>query len=388
MLNFVSQRIGNVFGLADASGDSWRNMRKTMNPPFSLPKIKKYMDYYNKACKEMTEFVEEKAKTGEIVECKDFIERATINILGLVGFGIDANAFKDVNSELKTQANALNKTWRWIMVMMMPTIAGLFKINVYDPKAEAWFVSLISRNIKERRKNDATGKDILGTIIQLHEENPLEVTQEVVNKTIMQFIFDGTTSTSDVTLGVLALIVANPEVQEKLRGEIDDVFDGKDDKDPDLTDTDVIGMHYLDCVILEANRLLSVPFTTRKVTKAWKIPNTDIILPARTGIVIPISSYHKDPEFWDNPNEFNPDRFNRENKGKIKSGTYLPFGQGARQCLGNIYVKFKMKMMLIYLLRFFTIENCKNLPKQFELDPRSMASPKGGLSVKFHTRDL
>ena len=359
-----------------------------MNPPFSLPKVKKYMEYYNKSCREMTEFVGEKADTGEVVSCKDFIERAAINILGLVGFGININAFKDMKSELKNQADALIKIWRWIVVIAMPSIAALFKINVYDPKAEKWFVSLVSRTIKERKENDIVGKDILGAIIQMHEMNPHEATQEVINKTIMQFIFDGYHTTSDVTLGVLALIVTHPEVQEKLQREIDEVFNAKDDGDTEVTDMDVIGMHYLDNVISEANRILAVGVTSRRVTKAWKIPDTDIVLPVGTGVLIPMSSYQMDPEFWDSPKEFNPERFTNENKGKIRTGTYQPFGQGARQCLGNIYAKFKMKLMLIYLLRFFTIENYENLPKQFELDATRLATPKGGLNVKFHKRAL
>ena len=380
--------MGNLFGIADAPLETWKKLRKAANPPFSLPKIKKYMEKFTKACKEMVEYVEGEAQEGKVVQCKEFISRVAINTLGAVGFGMDVNTFKDKESELKKQAEALSEMWRWMMVIMMPSIAALFRVNVYNPKAEAWFVSTMKRYIKEKKSNDTIGKDILSTIIKIHEENPQELDERGLQKTIMQYIFDGFNSISDNMHGVLALIATHPEIQSKLQEEIDAVFDAKEDGDVDITDTDVIGMNYLDSLILEANRLLCVGVTGRNVTIPWKIPDTDITLPVGTAVIIPISALHRDDEFWENPTEFRPERFNAANKDKIKTGTYIPFGAGPRQCMGSIYAKFETKMVLIYLLRFFNIDNCENLPKQFEFDPMSMSSPKGGLKVKFHKRNI
>ena len=183
-------------------------------------------------------------------------------------------------------------------------------------------------------------------------------------------------------------MVVNPDVHSKLRAEIDDVFDTKDPEDIELNAEDVTGMTYLDSVILEANRVASFGATTRVCTRPWKIPDTNKIIPIGTKVHIPIFAPHSDPEYWEHPEEFLPERFEGENRGKIRTGTFQPFGQGPRQCLGNVFAKFETKIMLIFLLRFFIIKNAENMPKKINFDPSFFFSPKGGLRVKFIKRQL
>ena len=381
--------MGNVFGIADAQGDKWRRLRKAVNGPFSIPKMKKYIDCFVKVNKEMAEFVKEEAVKDEKVEAKDFIQKSVMNTLSTVGFSVDANAFKDTDSEMVNMGNALSEMWRWMVITMLPSIATLFRVNCYNQKAEKWFTSLMRKIIGSRKGQETENKDILSTLVKIHEDDLNELDQECMEKTMVQFIFDGYNTTSDACTGVLAHIATHPEVVEKLREEIDAVFDAKEDGDIDVTDTDVIGMNYLDCVVSEQQRLNNGNFATaRRVTKPWTIPGADLTLPVGVGIYLPIGSFHRDPDYWDNPLEFNPERFNAENKSKIKTGTYAPFGLGPRKCLGSNYAILTIKFILIYLIRFFDVENCEKIPKKFELDPYALGLPKGGLRVKFHNREF
>ena len=382
------QTMGNVFGIADAQGDKWRKLRKLVNGPFSLPKMKKYMSFFTRSNKEMVEFVEEQSLKGEKVDVRDLIRRSCMNTLGSVGFGLDANTFKDKDSELLKNGAALMEMWRWIVVIMMPSIATLFRVNVYNQKAEKWITSLMRRIIKNKRGQEEKENDVLSILMKISEDNPKDMDEESVEKTILQYIFDGFGTTSDGCTGIIASIVTHPEVMAKLHEEVDAVFDAKGDGDIDLTDTDINGMNYLECIISESMRVCAISVTSRRVTKPWTIPGTDLTLPVGIGVYIPISSFHNDPEYWDKPMEFDPERFNAENKSKIKTGTYAPFGLGPRQCLGNNYAKFTIKMILVYLFRFFDLENCENMPKNFERDPHTLFTPKGGLRVKFHKREF
>ena len=195
-------------------------------------------------------------------------------------------------------------------------------------------------------------------------------------------------TTVEAATGIIAFLISHPEVLSKLQGEIDDVFDAKEEGDIDLSDTDINEMNYLDCIISEAMRMAAISVTSRRVTKPWTIPGTDITIPVGVGVYIPLMSFHRDPEYWENPEEFNPERFNSENKSKIRTGTYAPFGLGPRQCLGNNYAKFTIKIILIYLVRFFDLENVENLPKDFKIDPNTLFTPVGGCRVKLHKRNL
>ena len=74
----------------------------------------------------------------------------------------------------------------------------------------------------------------------------------------------------------------------------------------------------------------AAPTISRVCTKKYKFPNGLIVLPGDS-IVIPISAIHRDPTHYIDPLHFNPDRFD----DIPHMGTYLPFGDGPRMCIGN-----------------------------------------------------
>lgn len=71
----------------------------------------------------------------------------------------------------------------------------------------------------------------------------------------------------------------------------------------------------------------------RYCTKEYKIPETDIIIEKGTVLNIPVIGLHKDPQYFPDPEKFNPDRF--QNMEEIPKGVFFPFGSGPRICIGN-----------------------------------------------------
>lgn len=84
------------------------------------------------------------------------------------------------------------------------------------------------------------------------------------------------------------------------------------------------------------------PLTWRKFVNSLpllitdhRIPGTSVTIKAKDMVAIPVWSLHYDEKYWTDPKEFRPDRFLPENKDQIRSGTYLPFGLGPRNCIGE-----------------------------------------------------
>lgn len=73
----------------------------------------------------------------------------------------------------------------------------------------------------------------------------------------------------------------------------------------------------------------------RICTKDYKIPETNCILKKGTSVMIPYHSLHHDPEYFPDPEKFDPERFNDKNKNNIPQFAYIPFGEGPRICIGN-----------------------------------------------------
>lgn len=78
-----------------------------------------------------------------------------------------------------------------------------------------------------------------------------------------------------------------------------------------------------------------VSYITRKCVKDYQIPNTTSLVEKGIEIIIPIFGIHHDPDYYPNPELFDPERFSPDNKKQIMSCTYLPFGEGPRTCIGK-----------------------------------------------------
>jgi cytochrome P450 family 6 len=75
---------------------------------------------------------------------------------------------------------------------------------------------------------------------------------------------------------------------------------------------------------------------SRECNKRYTIPDTDVQIEVGDQVTIPVYGLHHNAEFYPNPEVFDPDRFTEEAKKTRPQFTYLPFGEGPRQCIGNL----------------------------------------------------
>lgn len=79
-----------------------------------------------------------------------------------------------------------------------------------------------------------------------------------------------------------------------------------------------------------------IPLLNRECTKDYRIPGTDKIIEKGTMVVVSALGMHRDPDLFENPDIFDPERFSSEKKDHIPDSSYMPFGLGPRNCIGNI----------------------------------------------------
>lgn len=82
-------------------------------------------------------------------------------------------------------------------------------------------------------------------------------------------------------------------------------------------------------------RYPAVPILPRKCTKDYPVPGTNLVIKKKTSVHIPVLGIQMDPDYYPDPEVFDPDRFTPENKAKRPEFTFLPFGEGPRMCIGE-----------------------------------------------------
>lgn len=147
--------------------------------------------------------------------------------------------------------------------------------------------------------------------------------------------------------GTLIMLAINQKHQELVVDELRWIFDSTD---RDVTQADLAKMKYLERSIKESLRLLSpVPIIGRKTTA--DIPLRKGVVPNGTMVIINIMRLHRNPKIWENPLEFEPDRFLPENIAKRPPFSFIPFSAGPRNCIGMKYAMVLTKITLAHLLR-------------------------------------
>lgn len=205
-------------------------------------------------------------------------------------------------------------------------------------------IHLLLEARKGRLKHDKSEKNSLDTGFATVEESAIsknqnfaiEITDEVITAQALVFFIAGFTTSSSLMSFLAYELVVSPEIQKTLQDEIDLVT-----QNGTISYEDVLQMKYLDQVVSEALRKYPPGYVLNRIcVKDYvikpKFENEKIaVIEKGCLIAIPVIALHYCPEFFPNPEKFDPARFSDENKGKILTGSYMPFGMGPRNCIGK-----------------------------------------------------
>lgn len=172
---------------------------------------------------------------------------------------------------------------------------------------------------------------------------------------------------------ILYLLAQHPEVAKKIRDEAEQVAGERP-----LRSEDVHQLKYTRWVVDEGLRLYP---------PAWVIgrkPLEDIeldgfLIPKGANILMVTYVIHRDPEYWDEPDQFIPERFSPENESGREKYCYFPFGGGPRLCIGYQFALYEMQILLATLARKYSFALAPGF--QPVMDPLITLRPKGGMKM-------
>ncbi|CAJ0754402.1 20664_t:CDS:2 [Entrophospora sp. SA101] len=223
--------------------------------------------------------------------------------------------------------------------------------------------------VKERRKeiekeplNEQLRPDLLTTLLTLNTERdrnntfgelpPMDEQQIVAN--IFESVAGGIDTTANMISIGLNLILAHKEVKEKMLEEINQVF--ADNSKRPMTHEDYEKMEYSQAVVKEFLRYHTIAPALIRQTTSENAEISGYNWPAGTCAFIDVNGLQKNPDCWEDADQFKPERFLECEVDKIGKYTYTPFGGGVRICPGRLMARITIASVLINLLRNYDIE--------------------------------
>lgn len=119
----------------------------------------------------------------------------------------------------------------------------------------------------------------------------------------------------------------------------------------------------------------------RVVTKDYECPEARMVFREGMAILIPAHGIHHDPEIYEQPEQFMPERFSAEAVKKRPSCSFLPFGDGPRNCIAMRFGMLQTRIGLVVLLKRFRFATCDRtppMPMQF-CPKKTILSPVDGV---------
>ncbi|RZC91158.1 hypothetical protein C5167_027218 [Papaver somniferum] len=204
-----------------------------------------------------------------------------------------------------------------------------------------------------RTKNDDNAnideEDLVDVLLRVQESGELSLTTENIKALVWEIIGAGTDTLAVAVLWAMSELLRNRRAMEKVQTEVRRVFDGK----KQIEKTDVKKLEYLNLVIKETLRLHPpAPLTLRESRESCEIDGYEI--PAKTKVIINLWAIGMDPDYWSDPDTFQPERFASNSVDyKGNSFEYIPFGAGRRMCPGISFAMANVELTLVHLLYHF-----------------------------------
>ncbi|XP_065349717.1 probable cytochrome P450 6a14 isoform X1 [Cloeon dipterum] len=377
--------------LVNMSGQQWKEMRTTLSPTFTSGRIKAMFPLVYECADNFEKYL--RCHQNQDLDIKDLLARFTTDVIGSCVFGLSVNSLENPNDTFRVMGKKMFDVdfiqgFKITCIFFLPSVARLFRFSIFSQELNNFFRNLVKDIIEKRLQSGNTRKDFMQLLIQLKKGQLSSIDGEsqemngsastvqftdddIVAQAVVFFVGGFETSATSLSFAMME-IARNPEVQQKARDNIEEVLKRHGGE---LTYQAIQEMTYLDNILQEALRMYP-PFAnlTRVCTKNYNIPRTKVFLEKGTLLVIPNRAIQNDPEHFEDPQKFNPDRFNDDCVDKNNKSMFLAFGDGPRQCIGMRFAKLQSKLGLFAILRHFEVlESPKSVyppvidPKQFVL---------------------
>ncbi len=353
-------------GLLTREGESWKNRRRLALPFYQQSAVQHYAPI-------VTDFAKRLVQSWQIHRPKTINLLAEMNYLNLriISTLMCSGVFSEpILKKLEKHSQFCN----WYCAHA-PFQFGLK--HLIDRFHFRWSLFQIDRFfldlIQKYKNQDLQQENLLHSLLNTQDEitgKPLN-NRQVLDE-LRTHLFTGHETTACTLSWMWHLLAKHPQYQEQLKAELDSVLQGRTP-----TWNDIPHLKMTQAIISETSRLYPA---------IWTVPRTnleadtilDVAIPKGSTLLLHIYSLHRNPDYWENPSEFRPERF-LEGSNLRHPFAYLPFGAGPHRCIGSHFAPMEMILLTAVIAQHFYFVHATKKPKVI---PEPCISLRPGQALK------
>jgi len=362
-------------GIFLAEGDEWLSQRRTAARSFQGCQLRRMTAAMQDAVGDLQQRWAPLAARGAVIDLIPEMMRLTLDILMRTLFSLRldneyAGIFRALTVVLR---DAERRIWapvsppRWLPIRRNRELRAALRV------LDSFVFDLIEKRKAERARADGVPRESEGDLLDLLLDNRGDRTDRQVCDQFQSMILAGHETTANGLSWCFTLLSQHPESLRRLRTELDTVLDGRPAGFADLPQ-----LAYTRMVFDETLRLYPPLWTFSRVAVADD-SFCGLRVPAGSNVMLNMFAVHRRPELWDNPEGFDPARFDPQRRNGQRFA-YFPFSDGPRSCLGERFAILESMIALSGILGRFDLQL---LPGQrVEPEPMITLRPRGPLLMR------
>jgi cytochrome P450 len=343
-------------GLFTSEGEYWLKQRRLAQPAFHKERITNYFETMTAFAYQLIAKWQEECKEGNSVYLHKEMTVLTLKIISKTLLGIELSEEGRVVEEnlpfaLKFMIRRVTSTVNFPMSFPL-------KKHIHFKRAVQSLYSSIDGIILNKRKLEDPGIDLLAILMGVEDEETGEkMSDQQLKDEILTFFLAGHETSAVALTWTIYLLMQNPSELAKVKAEVDAVL-----KDQPFNIAHLKQLTYTTMVIKETMRIVSPVWVLGREALGEDVLGNHKINKGQSVIFSPYL-VHRHPDFWEQPDTFNPQRFTPEKEAKMHKFAYFPFGGGPRLCIGASFAMMEMQVILSLLI------------KSFDFTPKSVKHP-------------
>jgi cytochrome P450 len=343
------------------SGERHRAMRKLQTPPFHGARMRAYGELMVRVAEEQIA----RWPRDRSFDVHPTMQAISLEVILQAVLGLADAEPRRVFQEAVLQAIGALKPSFMFFRALRRELGGLSAWARFRRRADR-LTSLLSQEVQRRRADARPREDILSLFLAARYDDGSALDEPTLFQQIINLIGAGHETTASSLSFALYHIHRDPEVRRRLVEELGQ-------HDPET----IAQLPYLEAVCLETLRLDPVaPMIGRTLRRPMNVKGYE--LPEGTSVGIAIVNVHRNPDLYREPEAFRPERFLG---ATFPPSVYLPFGGGARRCLGAAFALHEMKLVLATILRGRPLVLTHDRPLRAALR-NTTVGPAGGVPMR------